>query len=87
MNNKNFTKRGPQGSPLLFLYEVSIVVLIDFIAILLTPGIIFIQIGNTNMYLIHFNSKNNIKICFPQSLVFKGSNPLQSFIIHRNVVK
>ena len=39
MNNKNFTKRGPQGAQLLFLYEVSIVVLIDFIAILLTPGI------------------------------------------------
>ena len=36
MNNKNFTKKGPQGPPLPFLYEVSILVLIDFIAILLT---------------------------------------------------
>ena len=63
MNNKNFTKRGPWGAPILFLYEVSIVVLIDFIAILLTPGISLIQIGNTNntnMYLIHFHSKNII---------------------------
>ena len=39
MNNKNFRKRGPQGAPLLFLNEVSIVVLIYFIAILLPPGI------------------------------------------------
>ena len=38
MNNKKFTKSGP----LLFLYELSIVVLIDFIAILLTPGIFLI---------------------------------------------
>ena len=40
MNNKNFKKGGPHGhgAPLLFLYEVSIVVLIDFRAILLTPG-------------------------------------------------
>ena len=41
-----------QGAPLLFLYKVSIVVLIDFIAIFLTPGIFLIQINtnNTNMY-------------------------------------
>ena len=44
MNNKKITKRGPQGAPLLFLYEMSIVVLIDFIAILLTPGIFSIQL-------------------------------------------
>ena len=59
MNNKNFRKSGHQGDPLLFLYEVSIVVLIDFIAILLTPGIFLIQIvntNNTNVYLIHFRS-------------------------------
>ena len=65
MNNKNFRKRGP-----LFFYEVSIVVLIDFIAILLTPGIFLIQIvntNNTNMNLIHFYSKNIIKMCFPKS--------------------
>ena len=37
-------------APLLFLYEVSIVVLIDFIAILLTPGIFVIQIVDTNKY-------------------------------------
>ena len=70
MNNKNFAKRGPQEALLLFLYEVSIVVLIDFIAILLTPGIFLIQIvntNNTNVYLIHFHSKNNIKMCFPKS--------------------
>ena len=50
MNNKKFMKRGPQGALFLFLYEVTIVVLIDFIAILtdfiaiLTPGIFLIQI-------------------------------------------
>ena len=64
MNNKNVTKKGPQRAPLLFLYEVSIVVLIDFIAILLTPGIFLIQIVNTNIYLIHFHSKNIIKMRF-----------------------
>ena len=44
MNNKYFRKREPQGALLLFLYEVSIVGLIDFIAILLTPGLFLIQI-------------------------------------------
>ena len=58
---------------------MSIVVLIDFIAILLTPGIFLLQIVNTNMYLIHFHSKNNIKMHFPKSWVFKISNPLQTF--------
>ena len=75
---------------LLFLYKVSIVVLIDFIAILLTPGFFLIHIVNTNnanMYLINFHSKNNIKISFPKCRVFKVSNPLQTFIIHRNTVK
>ena len=70
MNNKKFMKRGLQGAPLLFLYEVNIVVLIDFTAILLTPGIILIQIGstnNTNMYLIHFHIQNIIKMRFPKS--------------------
>ena len=83
-------KRGPQGAQLLFFYEVSIVVLIHFIAILLTPGIFLIKIVNTNnknMYLIHFRSKNNIKMYFPQSWVFKVSKQYQTFIIHRNVVK
>ena len=77
MNNKNLTKRGPQGVPLLFLYEVSIVVLIDFIAILLTPGIFLIQIlntNNTNMYLIRFHSKYIIKMRFPKSFIFKVQN-------------
>ena len=74
MNNKNFTKKGPWGlgAPLLFLYEVSIVVPIDFVAMLLTPGIFLIQIvntNNTNAYLIH--SKNIIKMHFPKSWVFK----------------
>ena len=72
MNNKNGTKRGPMlGTPLQFLCEVSIVVIIDFIAILLTPGIFLIQIVNKNMYLIHFYSKNNIKMHFSKSWVFK----------------
>ena len=39
MNNKKNYGVGAPGAPLLFLYEVNIVVLIDFIAILLTPGI------------------------------------------------
>ena len=63
MNNKNYSKSGPQGAALQFLYEVSIIVLIDFIAILLTPGIFLIQIvytNNINAYLIHFHSKNKI---------------------------
>ena len=60
MNIKKFTKKGQ----LLFLYEVSIVVLIDFIAILLTPGIFLIQIVNTNRYLIHFYSKIILKCIF-----------------------
>ena len=75
---------------LLFLYEVSIVVLVDFTAILLTPGIFLIQIvnkNNTNMYLIHFHSKKIIKLRFPKSWVFKVSKPLQTFIIYRNAVK
>ena len=70
IGNKKFWKRRKQGAPLLFHYEVSIVVLIDFIAILLTSGIFLIQIINTNMYLInliHFYSKNNINMNFPKS--------------------
>ena len=69
-------KRGPLGALLLFLYKVSIVVLIDFIAILLTLGIFSIQIvniNNTDMYLIHFHSKNIIKMHFCK-VVFKVSN-------------
>ena len=74
MNNKKVKKMGPQGALLLFIYKVSIVVLIDFIAILVTPGIFLIQIvntSNTNMYLIHFHIKNNFKMCFHKSWVFK----------------
>ena len=57
-------KKRPQGALLLFLYEVSIVVLFDFIAILLTPGIFLTQIVNTNMYVIDFHNKNIIKMHF-----------------------
>ena len=71
INNKKCTKRGPLGAPLLFLYEVSIVVLIDFIAILPPPGIFLMQIVNTNMYLIDFRIKTNMKMHFPKSWVFK----------------
>ena len=63
-------KGGPRGS-LLFLYEVSIIVLIDFIEMLLISGIFLkqiININNTNMYLIYFHSKN-IKMWFPKSWV------------------
>ena len=70
MNSKNFRKRWPEGAPLLFLNEVSIVVLIDFIAILLNPGIVLIHIvntNNTNMNFIYFYSKNNIKMHFFKS--------------------
>ena len=56
------------------------VVLIDFIAILLTPDIFLIQIVNRNMYLIHFYSKNNIKMHFPKSLGFKVSKRFHSDI-------
>ena len=85
MNNKKITKRGLEWAPLLFLYEVNIVVLIDFITILLTPGIFLIQIvntNNTNIYLIHFHIKNIIKIHFPKSWVFKVSKPIQTFTIN-----
>ena len=74
MNNKNFTKRGPKGAPLPFHYEASMVVLIDFIAILLTPGIFLIQIiniNNTNMYVIRIYSKNMMKIHFPNTCDFR----------------
>ena len=77
MNNKYFMKRGHQGAPLLFLYEVSIVFLIDFIAMLITPGIFSIQIINTNMYLIHFYSKNNIEMHIPKCWVLKFQNPIK----------
>ena len=71
LNNKKIMKGAPQGDPLLFLYKVSIVVLIDFIAILLTPRIFLIQIVNTNMYLIHFHTKNIIKMCFLKVVFLK----------------
>ena len=74
MNNKNFTKRGPKGAPLPFLYEASMVVLIHFIAILLTLGIFLIQIiniNNTNMYVIRIYSKNMMKIHFPNTCDFR----------------
>ena len=89
MNNKKFMKMEPHGDHSYFFYKVSVVVLIDFIAILQTAGIFLIQIVNTNstnMYLIHFHSKN-IKMRFPKNLVFNCSNPLQAFIIHHNGVK
>ena len=66
MNNKKFMKR---RSPAPISYEASRIVLIDFIAILQTPGIFLIQIVNTNMYLIHFHSKNIIKMHFPKSWI------------------
>ena len=50
---------------------MSIVVLIDFMAILLTPGIFLLQIVNKNMYLIHFHSKNIIKMHFPKVVFLK----------------
>ena len=88
MNNKNFTKGGHRGTHSYFFTKwICIVVLIYFIAILLTPGIFLIQIVNTKMYLIHFHCKNIIKMHFPKSWVFKVSKLLQTFIIHRNVVK
>ena len=70
-------ERGPLGALLLFLYEFNIIVLIHFLAILLTPGIFLIRIVNINMYLIHFYIKNNIKMHFPKSLVLKFQNRLK----------
>ena len=63
MNNKNFMK---MVVPLLFLYEVSIVVLIDFVAILLIPGIFLIRVVNTFMCLIFFIVKIILKWIFPK---------------------
>ena len=78
---------GPQEALIEYLYEVSIVVLIDSIAILLTPGIFLMQIVNTNVCLIYFHSINNIQMPIPKGWVFKISNQSQSFIIHSNAVK
>ena len=64
MNNKKFTKRGPKGAPLPFLYEAS----------LLTPGIFLIQIiniNNTNMYVIRIYIENMMKIHFPNTCDFR----------------
>ena len=78
MNNKKLRKwaQGPISISLgsLFLYELSIVVLIDFIAILLTPGIFLIQIVDRNMYLIHFYIINNIKMHFSKVEFLKFQN-------------
>ena len=68
MNNK-ILRKGAQGDPLIFLYELSVVVLIDFIAILLTPGNFLIQIVDRNMYLINFYIKNNIKMHFSKEVL------------------
>ena len=79
-------KGGPRG-PLflffLFFYKASIV-LIDFIAILLTPGIFLIQIVNANMYLIHFYCKN-IKMSVPkvEFLKFQTHFKHSLFIVSR----
>ena len=89
MNNKNSTKKGPKGAPLPFLYEASMVVLIDFIAILLTPGIILIQImniNNTNMCVIRIYTKNIMKIHFPNTCDFRVQKFNTEFIIDRSAV-
>ena len=67
-------KKLQKWGPAPISYEVSIVVEIDFIAILLTPGIFLIQIFDTNVYFNQFHGKNNIQMRFPKSLVFKVSN-------------
>ena len=69
---KNLWK-GAQGA-ILFLYRLCIVVIIDFIAILLTPGIFWIQIADRNMHLIHFYIKNKIKIHFLKVAFLKFQN-------------
>ena len=65
------------GGTLLFLYKVSIVVLIDFIAILVTQGIFLIQIVDTNMYLFQGYSESNVKMHFPKSRVLKFQNRIR----------
>ena len=70
MNNKNVTIWGPKRAPLLICYELSIVVLIDSIAILQTPVIFLIQIITNSMYLLHFCNKN-IKNASSQKLGFQ----------------
>ena len=61
MNDKKCMKMGPQGARLIFLCKVSIVVLIDFIAILLTPGIFLIQIVKTKpkSWVLKFQTNHN----------------------------
>ena len=63
---------------------MSIVVLTDIIAILLTPGIFLIHIFNTNMYLIHFYIKKILNE-FSEQLGFNTSNSYISFIIHHYI--
>ena len=70
------------GPAPIFFYEVSIVVLIDFIAILLTPGIFLIQIVNISMYLIHFHSKNIIKMRFPKVCFLKFQTRFRHSLSH-----
>ena len=73
MNNNFFTKSWPRG-PTAISLRSEYSVLIDFIAILLTPGIFLIQIvntNNTNMYLINFHRKNIVKMHFPPSFFLK----------------
>ena len=53
--NLKFYRKGTKGALLLFLYKVSIVVLIDFMAILLTPGIFLIQIVKYKYVFISFS--------------------------------
>ena len=74
-----------QEAPLPLFYEVTIVVLTDVIAILLTPGIFLMQIFNTNMYYKFINSflwQKSIWMHFPSGYFFYTSRKLGEFIIH-----
>ena len=70
-------ERGASGAPVLFLYEVCIAALIDFIAKLLTPGILLIEIVNRNIYLFYFYIKNNTKMHFPKVGFLKFQNRIR----------
>ena len=74
INNKKFMKRKQQGAPLLFLYEVSIVCSPNWFHSN-TPN--YRHLFDTNIYLIHFHSKN-IKMCFSKV----GFLKFQTFFRH-----
>ena len=80
MNKKNYEKGAPGGpTPISLWSEYSSSNWFHSN----TPNSRHLLIQMIQMDLIHFHSKNIIKIGFPKSCVFQVSKLLQTFIIHR----